>query len=394
MMSCACAFSQSADGGALYVIKDGKLETGVEVVEMNNRLKMEQGDGYLSFKKENFMQKLVRFKLPPKKIYDLKNMNLVIEYQLPETALCDTGHYMNFFDNTCAHKEAPTITVCAYAPSGRLRTRVFVDGKFNPNSAKDFVKYDGFAYIGDSTKVNLFDLCYMDRWEWRVDKTDSVPGVLKVKNLYYVKSIQGKTPFFSTQFDAFNVRSEYWNADETYQTGAVLSSNSPYNEPTLKILFMNQRDNFTGTDRSGYLASEIMHGLYIPSPANYIAKWLKKTDTLFLRKIVLPKRVSEINMECLMRVEMVYESTQKEPIPIYYSFDDGKTMNRVFQDSIPYLYTKVENNISVPAGAKTMTLIFAQGAYSSYFVNNLMISAVKFNPVKTAPKKVAVAGKK
>lgn len=394
IMSCAHAFPQSANGGAVYVIKNGKLETGVEVVEMKNRLKMEQGDGYLSFKKENFKQQLIRFKLSHKKVYDLKNMNLVIEYQLPETALCDTGHYMNFFNNTCAPKEASTITVCAYASNGYMRSRVFVDGKFNPNSAKDFVKYDGFAYVGDSTKANLFDLCYMDKWEWRVANTDSVPGVLKVKNLYYERRIQEKTPFFSSQFDAFNVKNEYWNADETYQTGAVLSSNSLYNDPTLKILYMNQRNNFTGTDRSGYLASEIMHGLYIASATNYIAKWLKKTDTLFLRKIVLPKRVSEINVESLIRVEKVYESTQKEPIPIYYSFDDGKTMNRVFQDSIPYQYTKVENNISVPADAKTMTLTFAQGEYSSYIVNNLIISAVKFNPVKTAPKKKAVAGKK
>lgn len=384
-MCCMSAFSQKT-AEPLYVIKDGKLNPNVEVVDYPNKLLMEQGDGYLSFRKASIDHQRIFFKLKSNS-YNIKNMNLVVEYQLPETALCDSNHKTNLMFNKCAEKNAPTMTVRAFSPYGNLCSTLYIDGKFDENSAKGFVTYDGFAFVQDSVIVNTFELDYMDRWEWKNDENDPLPGDLKVKNLYYVKSVSGKTPFFCSKFDGVNTWDETWNADKHYQTGAVLTCKNRKHPKDFKILYMNQPDNWTCSDGSGYLSSELLYGLLIKSAYNYRHKWITDKDTLSISNILLPKGTKKIKLECLLRAEVLKADAPSEKIPMYVSFDNDKLVRRLFEDSIPDKYTSFECEVDVPAGAKSMDLIFAQAPTASYIVDNLIISSL--NTLQQKPKKTA-----
>lgn len=370
------SFSQKAEE-PLYIVKNGKLEQGVEVINRENNLIMEQGEGFLSFKKSLPRNQRIYFKLAAKKTYDIKNMNLVVEYQLPETAICDEYHKTNLMYNRCAEKMAPTMTFCAYSPHKYLCSNLHIDGKFDEKSSKNFVTYNSFAYVQDSTVVNLFELDYMDRWEPKNGDTITKPDPLKIKNIYYVKSVKEKVPFFCSKFDGVNTWDETWRADKYYQTGAVLSCNNRRHPKSFKMLYMNQPDNWTCSDGSGYLASELLYGLLIRSAYNYRHKWITDKDTISINNIVLPKGARKINLECLLRAEKLKKDTAAEPIPMYVAFDGGKTFVKVFDDTIPAIYTRFERDIEVPVGAKTMSLYFMQAPTASYVVDNLIISSLK-----------------
>lgn len=396
-MAIVCAFAQETSADRYYVIKDGALQNGVAVDTTKYcPLEMTQYDGYLSFKKKGLYYQHIYFKLPEDKPLRLENQNLVVEYMLPATALCDVSHWKNLSDNICAYKSAPTMTVRAMGADGKKNiSRVYIDGKFDENSAKDFVSYHHFAYSKNKEEVvTHIVLSYIDRWQWYESEEEQLPDSLKIRNLYYETPKNSPRVFFSSQFDGLNT----WNEEVasftfTYHGAEVQTNNDDYYMPMLKMLYMNQRDNWTGSDGSGYLASELFHGLLVKNPALYKVRNLSTTDTVFVRPIQLPKGARTIDVEAIVRVDKrVKEGAKTEPLPIYIKYDNAKQLVKLFNDTIPDVYTKVMAKKIVPQGAKSFSLVLLQAPTATYVLDNLIISTK--DPIVTPkPKSGPVAGK-
>lgn len=393
MASFLPSFSQAEMSDAFYIIKDGKLQPGVTVANTYCPLEMTEYDGYLSFKKKGLYYQNIRFNLPADHPLFLDNKNLVVEYMLPETAICDTSHKENIYNNVCAYKEAATMSVQALDTTGRWCSRIYIDGKFDANSAKDFVSYNRFAFARNKSRIASVVLSYIDRWQWFEEDNEPMPDSLKIKNLYYAKPKTNTSVFFSSQFDGTNTWDEYQSLFYSYSGVEVVSNNEDDYIPRLKMMYMNQRYNWTGSDGSGYLPSELFHGLLVKNRALYKSDHVLDTDTLFIRPIALPKNAKSIDVEALVRVDRrEREGARTEPLTAYIKFNNSKQLVKLFNDTIPNIYTLERTTVAVPAGAKSCSLIFLQAPTATYVVDNLIMS-YKNTIVATKPKTGPVAGK-
>lgn len=379
---------------AYYIIKDGVFQPGVKVDStLYCPLEVTSHDGYLSLKKKNLYYQRLRLLIDPSnKPLVLKDMDLVVEYKLPETALCDSTHWMNLYNNRCLKKCMPTMSIVAFSSENYLCSRVYIDGKFDVNTAKDFVTFRHFSYPLYEKQVAGVDIRYMDRWEWQNSADDIVPDSLCIKNLYYVKSAAPRRAIFATQFDGTNSWDEYQNTPGYGGKVQLTSNNDDNYAPEVKLMYMDQNDNWTGSDGSGYLASELIHSLLVKNRALY--RWdVKETDTMFFTPIQIPKGVRNLDFECLVRVDRrVKEGAKSEKLPIYIQYDNSKQLVELFNDTIPNIYTEKSVRKIVPAGAKSFKIFFLQAPTASYVVDNLIIST-KDPIVATKPKSGPVAGK-
>lgn len=380
---------------AYYLIKDGVFQSGVKVdTSVYCPLEVTLHDGYLSLKKKNlYYQRLLLLIDPSHKPLMLKDMNLVVEYKLPETALCDSSHWMNSYNNRCVWKDAPTMAIKAYTEDDYLVSRVYIDGKFDVNSAKDFVTYNHFSYpVVNNRKIKTVVIDYMDRWEWVDTENDLTPDSVCIKNLYYAKPFDAPRVIFSSQFDGSNTWDEYQIAPSCQDKVVFSTNNEDDYAPEVKKIFLNQRSNWTGSDGSGYLSSELNHGVYVKNNAFY-KRYVQKTDSMFLTPISIPKGVRNLDFECLVRVDRrIKQGAKCEKIPVYIQFDNSKQLVELFNDTIPNVYTKISSRKSVPAGAKSFKIYFLQAPTAMYVVDNLIIST-KDPIVATKPKSGPVAGK-
>lgn len=386
------SFSQEKMTDAFYLIKDGVLQPGVKVdTTQYEPLEMVQYEGFLCLKKNNLYNQKLSLIVDDSKPLLLNNKNLVVEYMLPETALCDEKHKSNLANNRCALKNAPTMTISAGNKKRQIVSRIYIDGKFDENSAKDFVTYNRYAYSTCNDTVTTVIISYLDRWQWMESKDDICPDSLKIKNLYYAKPDNGSNVIYSNHFIASNT----WGETQVYampKFGAELTSNNVNHYfRRLKMLYMNEPDNWTCSDGSGYLSSEMLHGLLVKNAA--LCSWdrVKETDTMFITPIKIPTGARFVDVESVVRVDQrLTDGARTEQMPMYIKFNNSKQLVRLFNDTIPNVYTPMKARKSVPAGAKSFTLIFAQAPTATYIVDNLIVSVPK---VVSKPKSGPVAGK-
>lgn len=383
-------FAQTEMTDAFYIIKDGVVQPGVSIDSTSYcPLEVTQYDGYLSIKKKGLYYQYLYFNLDAERELQLQDKDLVVEYMLPTTALCDINHWENRYKNICAEKNAPTMTVSAIDENGRTTSRVYIDGKFDENSAKDFVTYQGYSYPKYKEEVKIIKLSYIERWAWYESEDEPLPDSLKVKNLYYAKRKDSPHRFFASQFDGLNSWTELQAVCANYHGASVESNNEDDYLPRLKMLYMNERGNWTCSDGSGYLSSELLHGLLVKNAALCKFDGVTPTDTLFIRPITLPKGARNIDFEAIVRVDKrVKEGAKRENLPIYVKFNNQKQMTRLFNDTIPNIYTKVKASKVVPAGAKSFSLVFLQAPTATFVVDNLIIST-KDPLVATKPQGVS-----
>lgn len=389
-----------------YIIKDGKVQPGITYYQSEYNSVVEEGDGFLSVSKTGMYQNSVSFKIPASNPeLRLQGRYLVMEYMLEENVLCDADHMDNYYQGITVKKDDPLVEVSAYKmDKGKEAwvslSTVRIDGKFNKNTTVDYVRSENYSYVRKDDVIGMVTLSF-------AATSANCRSTLKIKNMYYAKSDSEMQPFFSCDFYSpscihtsmgrINPRtSPYWSYYIVYNNRS---------SPVFLLKLTSEQDfNWTGTDGSSYLISELLHGLHVCN-GSYDRNMLP-TDSIIIQDIALPKNAGKMQVEFLTRISHIYDdgSWVKTKIPVYAKFDNAKSSIQLFNDTLPMAYEKRVAEVPVPAGAKSVSLYFLQSEKSDYLVDNLILScpasALKnsssngTSPKKTVAKKPNEAARK
>lgn len=401
---CASAFA-----GDVYLIKDGKLQAGVSYEQWEDAEgipcgKLTEGDGFATLNHEGqyYDASLVIDQSVLK--FNLMGKNLVVEYQLPAEAMMydEVKGAANLEAKTAAGKDKPSLIISASKGAGEdakieLTDKnnisfVNVDGKFNPEAEKGFVKYEGCAFAKSSADVATVFITFI-RENGYVGGTPAV----KIKNLYYTEP--EVKPFYSCAFDAKDTWTETINVAAAGEDGTehfaglgffqdkkglTISGDDEWEYTVdFKMLYQNGPDNWTGSDGSGFLSSELYHGLLVKSPADFAKEFLGQDIVVSFEDIALPAEIKDgkINVSCLIckdpkSAAELQGDAATEFIPMFVKFDNDETEYQLYTKSIINgQYTQESEDVAVPAGAKSVSVRFKANPTFTYIVDNLILAA-------------------
>lgn len=400
---------------AIYLIKDGKLQNGVTYASWTDAegipcATLTEGDGFATLVQQGTYydakltidQSVLNF--------DLMGRNLVVEYQLPSEAMLYDASMEAQANNTASKKDKPALIISASAgedddakfeyKDANSISFVNVDGKFNPAAEKGFVTYNGCAFAKSARPVSSVFLAYNRELAYK----EGGQAPMKIKNLYY-EYPNDVQPFFSCAFDSDNTWIESINMFATNpdgsmnalcgsfffqdQKGMVIKGDTKGSYAVVfKMLYENGDDNWTGSDGSGFLSSELYHGLLVMSPLDFPKKFKEQTIDLLFEDIALPATMKggEISISALVKADpktsAILKGDETEKIPMFVKFDNDDKEIQIFGDSIINgLYTQESATISVPAGASKFSIIFKSHPEISYVVDNLICAANYKNSV-------------
>ena len=424
MSLCVSAFSQ------VYIIKDGKLQTGVtcgkedwkdgdELLPASTLT--ETGEGYLTFSRAG---KSIgcRLDLDPSVFnLHLKGMNIVFEYELPHSAMLYSEDLAAQENVSAEQKDKPTFNIICGSEVGNdfkfkfqeVSTAIhichhYVDGKFNPDAEKKFVKYESYSFPKNDEKVNSIYLTYLRELE---DEMNGNIEPAKIKNLYFYAPENFQT-FFGESFDNTDNWQEvpsFMKSDTTVDNPKVLSLFSSalagcfqegkhyytvynYDEVGKRtgkrlsyvlygmMLYENGPENWTGSDGSGYLSSQLFHGMVIRN--NNDEDWNVVPSNVYngLENIELPENYEgdQLRVSCLTKA--IYKSYSEfqegGELPIYYKFDNQTEESKLYPEStLNLIYTLNSSDIRIPSGAKSISFYFKQSPAAAYVVDNLEVAA-------------------
>lgn len=419
MSLCMSAFSQ------IYIIKDGKLQNGVtcgkddwkdgkELVAAST-LK-ETGDGYLTISPAGNALGC-RLELDPSVFnLHLQGLNIVFEYELPHSAMLYSEDLAAQENVSAEQKDKPTFNILCGSEVGSDFKFKFdagaqsihicrhcVDGKFNPNAEKGFVKYESYSFPKSNEKVNTVYITYMRELK---DEVNSSIEPAKIKNLYFYAP-ESFQPFYGESFDYPDI----WTESPVFMTSDTMTADDMtdlksmvsffqqgnhrfvvhgYDDTEVgktgkrmlftlagMMLYENDVNNWTGSDGSGILSSELFHGLLV---GNYDWNKVQKGAYIGLENIELPEKYEgdQLQVSCIAKaVPKYYDAPLPagEDLPIYYKFDNQTEKTKLFGDSVlQALYTHELNTLTIPAGAKSISIFFEQNEYAGYFVDNLTLA--------------------
>ena len=410
---------------ATYIIKDGKLQNGVHWAsedwkdgsESVPAAKLtETENGYLTISRDGGQYTGCRLELDPSVFnLHLTGVNIVFEYELPESAMLYDSTMAANENKSTELKEKPIFHIVCGSEVGsdfkfkmgsNVRSHVCqhrVDGKFNPKADKEFVKYESYSFPMSDERVNTIYIAYMRELH---DSLNARIEPAKIKNLYFYAP-ENFQAFYGISFDYPVNWNKFQNAlypdtqsedpgdfsvedwELTYFPYGKLprygyedgySSNGDDFSVRHMVLFENQINNWTGSDGSGVLFTELFHGLLVE---NY--DWDEMNPAfpeglyLSLEDIELPaENNGKLQVSCFAKAAEFYNYPLKErhaDLPIYYKFDNQTEMTKLFGDSLlRMVYTKEVNTIDIPAGAKSISVFFKQNHRAAYWVDNLLFA--------------------
>lgn len=424
MSLCMSAFSQ------IYIIKDGKLQNGVtcgkddwkdgkELVSAST-LK-ETGDGYLTITPAGNSLGC-RLELDPS-IFNLhlQGLNIVFEYELPHSAMLYSEELGAQENVSAEQKDKPTFNILCGSETGSDFKFKFdagvqsihicrhcVDGKFNPDAEKGFVKYESYSFPKSNEKVNTVYITYMRELK---DEVISNVEPAKIKNLYFYAPDNFQT-FFGESFDNTDIWQEvpsFMKSDTTADNPKVLSLFAPslegcfqegnhyytvYNYDEIgkrtgkrlsfalygMMMYENGPENWTGSDGSGFLSSQLFHGMVVRN--NNDEDWNVVAGNVYvgLENVELPEKYEGDQLQISCITKAIYKSYSDfqagGELPIYYKFDNQTEESKLYPEStLNEIYTLNTNIVKIPSGAKSISFFFKASDAAAYVVDNLEVAA-------------------
>ncbi len=402
----------------VYIIRDGYMHAAVSY----NQYEDEGGlsspeiilhDGYLEFVPQRSGGN-IRLDIDQKRLdFSPLHRRLVLEYQLPESAMTVDAETAsaNWQAQTAADYCAPTLVVSTSAARGdsakadcwdeNTISYSCIDGKFNPAASSGYVTYKGDLFLKNNDDVATIFIRYLHGKSF----DDSADVSLKIKNLYFEAIHDEYLPFYACSFDApdsvpeilkFARMRDYGTYDGTesvagrgflpkYSKFSINGDDEWEYTADIKMLCQEKPDDWTGSDESGFLYSELRHGLLVKSPADFYEELLGQYIVLSFDRIDLPyvsygSRADKINISCLVRKDPasveLQGDTASEFIPVYVKFNNDDAEYPLFTKSlINDQYTLASEKVVVPQGASSVSVRFKANPKVSYMVDNLVLSA-------------------
>lgn len=225
-----------------------------------------------------------------------------------------------------------------------------------------------------------------------------------IRNLYF-EPMEGGKPFYAENFDCPIHNLFYNEIVEMYKTYEIEKEDGtkeiqkemnvifnggiePILSTTEKLQYVIDHDlvffrdyipdTLRGTDGSGYLDDEVIHGLQIEA----------QRDSVVFPGIKLPKGTKQFKSEMIVKkhkndkLESFLRWDDADPatvvnvmdVPIKVRFNTGQIVD-LDDNKLQMIWTKHESIINVPDGAESMDLIFSSLPVG-YLVDNIMFTAL------------------
>ncbi len=369
-------FAFTANAAEYWVIKDGKLNENIVIMPNEtdpviDELKDGDATTGASYKHNEVAFRDVQLDLAKLPVSLKSTWVLEMEYKVPATALDPTGPHSDLWGG-----KKPMFIFGMYPETDeyydviKAPIRIDIDGKFTAQ-ADTWTTVRKYVYAHpsvDSCKVLTLSYCR---------EVADVMDPIYIKNLKFIDGEGGQKPFYAEDFEAvgggrlpiyMDNKCSGKLRDKDVAGGKIWGS--------LDLITFVRSWEDNGHDGSWFMDDENYHALLVPATGADIT----------INDIEIPAELSnggEIAFKAYIKNKWVEGSTferatdEQRIIPATIKFDNGSEI--LITDSLmDGQWDAINSVITVPAGSKTLDLIFKSNSDYGYLVDNIRIGA---NPI-------------
>ena len=396
LASIASVFADGTD--KYWLIKDGKIVTENVSISPYTGKRVERGldipnqmmdtvvDGknVVVYKQLSTNYLDVKLKIDSLNPIDLsKYYVLVLEYMIPES-------HKDFTLMSDANDRNKPLFIIGMQDSMKA-----IEKEPNPNECPVYVTIDakfGAANEWRTEKKYLYAIPDMKTIGGMVFSYAREKGEIAdfpyIKN-FYIESMEGGKPFYAENFDCpiqnpLYKELTYPTKTLVHYTGGIVpvlsdAETIPYVQKNKLVWFRDYMpDSLRGTDGSGYMDDEVLHGLQVEA----------QRDSIVFPGIKLPAGTKQFKSEMIVKKhkndkeesDMRWEDGDPATVvnvmdvPIKVRFNTGQVVE-LDDNKLQMIWTKHESVINVPAEATSMDLIISSLPVG-YLVDNIMFTSL------------------
>ena len=371
-MAALSCFAFTANAAEYWVIKDGKLNENIVIMPNEtdpviDELKDGDATTGASFKHNEVAYKDVQLDLAKLPVSLKSTWVLEMEYKVPASALDAAGLSASLW----ADKKPmfifgmyPEVVGTTFDVT-KAPIKIDIDGKFSAQAdtwtiARKYV----YAHPSvDSCKV--LTLSYCREIEENLDP-------IYIKNLKFVDCNGARKSFYAEDFQAVGAKRFQVYLDNTcfgklrdkdVAGGKIWGSSDV-------ISFVRSWEN-NGHDGSFFMDTENKHALLVPAGSADI-----RIDDIEIPELD-PGMGGKISFKAYMKNKWVEDSgfesatDDQRVIPAVIEFDNGAEPIQITDSLMDGQWDHIVSLIAVPAGAKTLSLVFKSNANYGYLVDNI-----------------------
>ena len=371
-MAVLSCFAFTANAAEYWVIKDGKLNENIVIMPnasdpVIDELKDGDATTGASYKHNEVAYKDVQLDLAKLPVSLKSTWVLEMEYKVPATALDPTGPHSGLWGG-----KKPMFIFGMYPETDEYYDvtnapiRIDIDGKFTAQ-ADTWTTVRKYVYANPSVdSCKILTLSYCREIEESLDP-------IYIKNLKFVDCNGASKSFYAEDFQGVGVArfKEYLDntcfgrlRDKDVAGGKIWGSSDV-------ISFVRSWEN-NGHDGSFFMDSENKHALLVPAGGADI-----RIDDIEIPEMD-PRMGGKISFKAYMKNKWVEDSgfesatDEQRVIPAVIEFDNGATEPIQITDSLmDGQWDHIVSLIAVPAGTKTLSLVFKSNANYGYLVDNI-----------------------
>ena len=367
-------FAFSANAEEYWVIKDGKLNEDIKIMDNKTDAVFDvltPGNATTGAKYQHNEEayKDVQIDLTAWPISLKDTWVMEMEYKVPATALDSdpTSTHYNLWDG-----KKPMFIFGMYPDTGKYNVdvapiRIDIDGKFSAQ-ADTWTTVRKYVYANpsvDSCRVLTLSYCR---------EVKNVMDPIYIKNLKFIDGEGGQKPFYAEDFELVGsqriaVYSDLTNAGNA--PAKFLAGNKKLESS--KEIPLTRLWELNGHDGSWFMDDENYHAL----------KVLAARPDITIAGIEIPAELSnggEIAFKAFIKnnpngASITAATTNEQRlIPAIIKFDNG-TEIQITDSLLDGQWDAINSVIAVPAGAKTLDLIFKSNSDFDYLIDNIRIGA-------------------
>ena len=377
-MAALSCFAFTANAAEYWVIKDGKLNENIVIMPnasdpVIDELKDGDATTGASYKHNEVAYKDVQLDLAKLPVSLKSTWVLEMEYKVPATALDPTGPHSDLWGGN-----KPMFIFGMYADDvetlkankkdidvTKADINIAIDGKFAAQ-ADTWTTVRKYVYAHpsvDSCKVLTLSYCR--------EIAENLDPVY-IKNLKFVDCNGASKSFYAEDFQrvgasrlgVFSDNSSFGKMTPAGMTGGIVLKSDDL------ILFPRSWEN-NGHDGSWFMDTENYHALQVPAAGADI-----RIDGIEIPELD-PEMGGKIIFKAFMKNKWADGSgfelatDEQRVIPAVIEFDNGAEPVQITDSLMDGQWDHIVSLIAVPAGAKTLSLVFKSNANYGYLVDNI-----------------------
>ena len=376
-MAALSCFAFTANAAEYWVIKDGKLNEDIVIMDQTDAVfdVLKSGDATTgaSYQHNENQYKDVQLDLQKLPVSLKSTWVLEMEYKVPATALDPTGPHSDLWGGN-----KPMFIFGMYADDvetlkankkdidvTKADINIAIDGKFAAQ-ADTWTTVRKYVYAHpsvDSCKVLTLSYCR--------EIAENLDPVY-IKNLKFVDCNGASKSFYAEDFQrvgasrlgVFSDNSSFGKMTPAGMTGGIVLKSDDL------ILFPRSWEN-NGHDGSWFMDTENYHALQVPAAGADI-----RIDGIEIPELD-PEMGGKIIFKAFMKNKWADGSgfelatDEQRVIPAVIEFDNGAEPVQITDSLMDGQWDHIVSLIAVPAGAKTLSLVFKSNANYGYLVDNI-----------------------